>query len=239
MLQKWWGFFSSWKTRGKKWTDSHLSSILPFMWSKLFHWNLTDRLKHYFAKKDLEIQVQKCLRTDTRSRIWISQVLGSEDPGNSASGLIIRIEERPPHLILFPSAISRLSNTETEMCIHCWVGGTRIHTSQGQEWLKEPPIARVQRAGQTRGHVPSMTSFNRPQFNWNSNVLCSPSLLAPSCSREPSLDGWSSCMRWTWEWKPGARLVEQKDESLWVSQPSHRPEHLHFKRERKKSSYLI
>lgn len=63
------GIFFLLEKQEKKWTGSHISSILPFMWNKLFHWKLTNRHKHYFEKKNLEIQVQKMLRSDTPSRI--------------------------------------------------------------------------------------------------------------------------------------------------------------------------
>lgn len=101
MLQKWWDFFLLEK-QGKKWTDSHFKLYFTFHVKQPFieTWLIT--LNTIWGKKNLDIQVKKCLRTDTFSRIWISQVLWSEDAGNSALGLIISIEERPPHLILFP-----------------------------------------------------------------------------------------------------------------------------------------
>lgn len=197
------------------------------MWSKLSLKNLTDHLKHYFEKREFGNSSPKMFK-DTHSQQNLD-FTGAGEWGlwKQCFRTNNKHQERPPHLILFPSLhLQSLQHRDWDVCTHCWVGGTPIHTSQGQEWLIEPPIARVQCAGQTRGHVLQMTSFNN-------NVLCSPSLLAPSCSREPSLDGWSSYVRWTWEGKPGARLVEQKNESIWVSQLSYHPEHLHFKRERK------
>lgn len=122
-----------------------------------------------------------------------------------------------------------------------WVGGTYIHTyvsrtGVGLRSLGLPGFGVQGKPEVTSSGWPPSTDHS---LIWNSNVLCSPPLLTPSCSREPSLDGWSSCMRWTWEWKPGARLVEQKDESLGVSQPSRHPEHLHFRRERKRKKIKL
>ena len=125
-----------------------------------------------------------------------------------------------------------LNNTLlSQVCVlenssHSGNGRWNMRTSQAQGWGEEPLIAWVQLVGQTRGHALSMTSFNNFSLIWNNNVLCSPSLLPPSCSMEFLLDGWSSCH------EVALRMEARSQGSHWSPNHSIALEHLPFKLEK-------